>query len=65
MDANEVLQIMTLVNALAPSGIELVKTLATKLQGKSDEEIKAMGDAMDDAGIAKADAEIAKLPPQP
>lgn len=62
MTAAEILQLMTLINALAPTGIELVKTLTTKLQGKSDEELKAFGDALDDAIIARADSEIAALP---
>jgi hypothetical protein len=63
LDANEIIQIMTLVNALAPTGINLVKELATSLQGKTDEELKALGDGIDDAGVATADEEIAKLPP--
>ena len=62
MNSQELLALMTLINALAPAGIDLVKTLTTKLSGKTDEEIKAMGDALDDAGIQKADEEIAKLP---
>jgi hypothetical protein len=69
MNTQELIELMTLINALAPTGISLVKQLATQLQGKTDDELKAMGDAIDDAGIAAADAEIKKLddaanPPQ-
>lgn len=63
-DANEAIQILTLVNALEPAGIALVKDLATKLQGKSDAEIIASANAIDDQGIADANTEIAALPPQ-
>jgi hypothetical protein len=67
--AQEIIEIMTLVNALAPPGISLVKQLATQLQGKTDAEILAEADAIDEQTIATADAEIKKLddaanPPQ-
>lgn len=57
----QAIEILQLVNTLAPAGVALVKTLATKLQGKTDEELKATGDAIDDAIIAAADMELAKL----
>lgn len=63
-DANEAIQILTLVNALEPAGIALVKDLATKLQGKTDAEILAQANAIDDQGLADANTEIAALPPQ-
>lgn len=58
LDANETIQILTLVNALAPAGIKLVKDLATSLQGKTDEEINADSDAIDQQTIATADKEL-------
>jgi len=61
MTAEEILKLATAISALAPTGVTLVKTLVTGLKGKTDAELKAMGDAIDDAGIAKADEEIAKL----
>lgn len=51
-------EILALVNTLAPAGIDLIKTLATKLQGKTDDELKAAGDAIDDAIIATANKEL-------
>lgn len=51
-------EILTLINTLAPAGIDFIKTLATKLQGKTDDELKAAGDAIDDAIIAIANKEL-------
>lgn len=64
MNLDELLKLMQLINGLAPTGISLVKTLATNLVGKTDAELKSIGDALDDAIIAKADQEISNLPPQ-
>lgn len=58
----EAIEILTLANTLAPAGVTLVKNLATDLQGKTDAEINAESDAIDDQTIATADAEISKLP---
>lgn len=60
LDLNEAIQILTLANALAPAGIKLVKDLATSLQGKTDEQINAEADALDQKTIATADKELAQ-----
>lgn len=57
-DANEAIEILTLVNGLAPAGIKLVKDLATSLQGKTDEQINAESDAIDQQTITTADEQL-------
>lgn len=63
-DFNETIQILTDINALAPAGIGLVKSLIADLSGKTDAEILAQANAIDDQGLADANTEIAALPPQ-
>lgn len=65
LSGQEALEILQLVNTLAPVGVSLVKSLATSLQGKSDEELKAAGDAIDDLVIQRANEELAQTPPAP
>jgi hypothetical protein len=56
-------EILTLINTLSPAAIGLVKAFISSLQGKTDEELKVAGDAMDDSIIAKADAALAEPRP--
>lgn len=57
----EAIELLTLINALSPVGVGLVKLLATRLQGKTDEELKQLGDSIDDAIIATAKKELGEL----
>jgi len=55
-------EILTIINTLAPPTVELVKTFLQKLEGKTTEEVKAEAHAIWMDVIATADAELAKTP---